>query len=1614
MTSNTKIIPGHIQIIKGDKYSNQLSSFTINEKEHSSASPGQFDQFVNRDQNTLYQSKSNADMSKRSTNTVNRRGKKKKSQQQSNNLFQDDEYFGTHFTNEMKSQNRAKKSQLDLSSISKISQQTLQLVQNHSSATNTQLDNSFEARQNEMDILQSIYPDDFTMIEQPDEQNQEDFGLNTYKKGKYQIRVYPHTVEENNFCWIDLMVEYFDCYPAKMPKLTLLKEKSKGITDQNLAEIKSTIDKRAEELAKDKQPIVYEVILEIQDILEVINQHTSNYKRKQLKLQHIPSNVTDQSKQSEISADNNDNLKINDKQGDEEESSYYYDEEDEGTDQQQQKQTPKEEEKSTLEQKNEIDEIGELYKQRIKNQQSMIQDAFEWRNNNNFYGANGPSAFDNFGQDFSQSQNDEDESLSFPAIVQASSQMMQVGQISRYKQDFEEISKIGQGGAGRVFKARHKIDRNIYAIKKVRLFRRDEEENERIKREVTVISRLHNQHIVRYFQAWVECIDDEKEINELDFSDSEVDEEDEDYEQDENSDDEGNFNNGKYESNSDSDYVSRSEEDDEQDYYVEDDNDYEEDSYEDDSGMYISVSNKKGKKRGKKDKQNKKQFKKNQPQYNKDKLNKKKQQNQINRKLFQDNENKNNPKLGKGGKFDPKFKGIQVLYIQMEYCEGNNLRNFIDENPGRTNEDHKWKIFSQIVDALHYLHGLNLIHRDLKPSNIFLDKNNNVKLGDFGLATTHHHHHHNQNSIKNTQSNSSLANNLTQRQKKQMETFQLKIQQQEDSDSSQNNMESVPGQPSFSNQAHSVGIGTPAYMPPEQKKGQGKYNFLADMYSLGLILFEMWVSFQTGIEMDKAFQLLQRQGEIEKEYHQKIPENARKLIIWLTKESPKERPSTIALLQSELMPQKLEGEVFKKFIYSIQNHKTIESIQLMNFLLKRKTPKNMDLTYESYILDQAIQQPLGLTQSSSYSKGYGGLNVMNQDNKNVLSSYTQKEAIAKSILKQTFKKIFILHGAIDIDIPIVAPIQDTATIFVSQRQLKSGTERRLSHNSDGSNGDSNYPTDEQLQSIEIDMQSDIVKYQEQSAIQKQNMQLINQLKERDVQKITYVNIDPQQISQRLIDDTGIVLQLQLNLTANFARFIARKQVPFCKRFHIGKTYKKNQLYQRTNPSEYLEATYDVVQQTTAQNYNSGDEIIHEAEVIKVCDQIAQAYIKEIGSKYKIRVSSSEIIDGILEEGRVRVESRHKVVKILASMIDKQPWPIIKRELLNQGLVSANHIEKIGDLIKIKGSVQQIEQILKNHKTMRKVDRFKKVIEYFKSLRNYLKYFGILEDDQQAANHSSGGGVTGVLIFDFSMILENYLNYYSGLIFRLVVPLSQVEQEQNLFIRQKNKLQQHMESFKSDASKNQGKTSQNTIGQTKSTSVNQLPKLAFNNIGTQNQKPTGSARNTGQLQQYETLAIGGRYDNLVANFQPLDVPIAIGVRFFCYKFIQKMLFQDVSLMIVQKFLQNQKKDQISSFAPLDVYIVSINDMTQEKMELLSELWRNNIRAEAHLGSDFQLSDLTQSLATKNLKFLITFKKAVYANNKKVKVKDFENKTEKDEPREGLVERLKNRLKNHQIM
>jgi len=84
---------------------------------------------------------------------------------------------------------------------------------------------------------------------------------------------------------------------------------------------------------------------------------------------------------------------------------------------------------------------------------------------------------------------------------------------------------------------------------------------------------------------------------------------------------------------------------------------------------------------------------------------------------------------------DVTVKEIQFMYIQMEFCEKSTLRTAID-NGLYEDEERFWRLFREIVEGLAHIHQQGMIHRDLKPVNIFLDSNDHVKIGDFGLATT--------------------------------------------------------------------------------------------------------------------------------------------------------------------------------------------------------------------------------------------------------------------------------------------------------------------------------------------------------------------------------------------------------------------------------------------------------------------------------------------------------------------------------------------------------------------------------------------------------------------------------------------------------------------------------------------------------------------------------------------------------------------------------------------------------------------------------------------------------------------------------------------------------------
>jgi serine/threonine protein kinase len=123
------------------------------------------------------------------------------------------------------------------------------------------------------------------------------------------------------------------------------------------------------------------------------------------------------------------------------------------------------------------------------------------------------------------------------------------------------------------------------------------------------------------------------------------------------------------------------------------------------------------------------------------------------------------------------------FYLLMEYIDGVNLRQAMQA--GRFTPEQALAIVPPVCEALQYAHEHGIVHRDIKPENLLLDKTGRVKIADFGIAKM----------IGTTGENDGAS----------------------------------LSQP----------FGTPAYAAPEQSGDRAKVDHRADIYSLGVILYEL-------------------------------------------------------------------------------------------------------------------------------------------------------------------------------------------------------------------------------------------------------------------------------------------------------------------------------------------------------------------------------------------------------------------------------------------------------------------------------------------------------------------------------------------------------------------------------------------------------------------------------------------------------------------------------------------------------------------------------------------------------------------------------------------------------
>jgi len=422
---------------------------------------------------------------------------------------------------------------------------------------------------------------------------------------------------------------------------------------------------------------------------------------------------------------------------------------------------------------------------------------------------------------------------------------------SRYDEEFEEIERLGRGGYGQVFKARYRLDGQLYAIKKIKS--NSSKDLEEVLAEVKMLASLNHPVIVRYFNTWVEreSSDDDFDIQQQrrgkpslldkptvrrtvpttrsghDFMElsmhrnvgpefsTESEGGDEEEEDDEDESGGGLFG---YQSPPPIDDAEPSEG--HEDLFLRDDVEgfsadssldnipsATHDSYETDQAALPSRTR------------------------------------PLNEKA--------------------------TLYIQMEFCDNQDLRRLINSGMLYNNTDKIWRLFRRILEGLAHIHSNGVVHRDLKPENVFIDSLDNPKIGDFGLATT----------------------------------GQIAA------------MTSL-GSPTMLAGPQSRSIGTHLYVAPELKThGSGKYDTRADMYSLGVMFFEMcypMLSYHQRI--NELSKLLKPVHSLPAYFNDDEHRKQGEIILQLLDHDQTKRPSALQLLNSGQIPEPLEDEKIQKYI----------------------------------------------------------------------------------------------------------------------------------------------------------------------------------------------------------------------------------------------------------------------------------------------------------------------------------------------------------------------------------------------------------------------------------------------------------------------------------------------------------------------------------------------------------------------------------------------------------------------------------------------------------------------------------------------------------------------------
>lgn len=228
----------------------------------------------------------------------------------------------------------------------------------------------------------------------------------------------------------------------------------------------------------------------------------------------------------------------------------------------------------------------------------------------------------------------------------------------------------------------------------------------------------------------------------------------------------------------------------------------------------------------------------------------------------------------------------------------------------------------------------------------------------------------------------------------------------------------------------------------------------------------------------------------------------------------------------------------------------------------------------------------------------------------------------------------------------------------------------------------------------------------------------------------------------LQDQGGELTSLRYDLTVPFARFVAMNNIQNIKRYHIAKVYRRDQpAMTKGRMREFYQCDFDVAGQY--------DPMVPDAEILAILVE----GLTGLGiNDFKVKINHRKILDGIFQVCGVKDEDVRRISSAV-DKLDKSPWEAVKKEMVEEKNQTEQVADKIGEYVKLKGSISEMVAKLSEDELLLSNKSAKEGIEEMKILADYTKAFEIHD----------------FLSFDLS--LARGLDYYTGLIYEAVTEAS---------------------------------------------------------------------------------------------------------------------------------------------------------------------------------------------------------------------------------------------------